>query len=174
MFSRRGFIAGTGALLTAGCAGQYGGQRVSTSSYRGPKITQIIVSKHRRRMWLMHEDQIVKQYRIGLGFAPEGDKQVEGDGKTPEGRYYIDRRNPDSQFHLSLGISYPNARDVAEAQALGKKPGGDIFIHGQARDPRVRRSRGRDWTWGCISVKNREIEDIYAMVQDGTIIDILP
>ena len=68
---------------------------------------------------------MLKQYRFDLGFAPVGDKKIEGDGKTPEGLYTINRRNPNSSFHLSLGISYPDANDVAEAKALGEKPGGE-------------------------------------------------
>ncbi len=122
-------------------------------------------------MYLLHHDQVLKGYDIDLGFAPEGHKQVQGDGKTPEGNYRIDRRNPNSNFHLSLGISYPNAEDVATARAMGKNPGGDIFIHGARRK---KDRKGRDWTWGCISVSNKEMEDIYAMVNKGTLISIYP
>lgn len=120
-------------------------------------------------MYLLHGDRVLKSYEIGLGFAPRGDKKVEGDGKTPEGRYLIDRRNPNSEFHLSVGINYPSKRDVAEAKALGEEPGGDIFIHGQGNP--ISRLRN-DWTWGCIAVTNREIEEIYSMVRDGTPIAI--
>ena len=83
-------------------------------------------------MYLFHHDKVLKDYEIDLGFSPIGDKYYEGDGKTPEGTYIIDRRNPTSKFHLSIGISYPNAQDRAEAAALGKPPGGDIFIHGNS------------------------------------------
>ena len=110
-------------------------------------------------------------YNIHLGFAPEGHKQFEGDGKTPEGLYRIDRRNPNSDFHLSLGISYPNVKDFAAAKAQGKSPGGDIFIHGQKS--RFRKDKP-DWTWGCIAVTNDEIEEIYAMVKNDTLIKINP
>lgn len=140
-------------------------------TYRGPEITHVVVHKTDRRMYLLHHDKVQESYDIGLGFAPSGDKKVEGDGKTPEGLYYIDRRNPNSRFHLSIGISYPNPYDRAEAQALGKSPGGDIFIHGT---PEPYRNEGRDWTWGCIAVSDKEIEDIYAMVRDGTPITIRP
>lgn len=133
--------------------------------YDGPEVTKIIVFKSARAMHLMHGKQVLKSYRIDLGFAPVGDKKVEGDGRTPEGLYYINRRNPNSEFHLSLGISYPNARDVAEARKLGKSPGGDIFIHGRGNPVE---SLIRDWTWGCIAVTNDEIEEIYAMVRNGT------
>ncbi|KAJ57275.1 hypothetical protein ACMU_01905 [Actibacterium mucosum KCTC 23349] len=138
--------------------------------YNGPEVTRIQVQKGDRRMYLLHHSKVLEAYEIELGFAPAGDKKVEGDGKTPEGRYFIDRRNPRSSFYLSLGISYPNAQDRAEAAALGQSPGGDIFIHGQ---PNLFRAKGDDWTAGCISVENREMEDIYAMVRIGTPIDIL-
>lgn len=146
----------------------------STSKFRkydGPEVTHIVVHKAERRMYLLHNSQVLKSYDIDLGFAPAGHKQFEGDGRTPEGTYRIDRRNPNSDFHLSIGISYPNARDIALATAAGKSPGGDIFIHGQAN----KKSRnGPDWTAGCISVTNREMEDIYAMVKDGTLITMRP
>lgn len=122
-------------------------------------------------MWLVNDSRVLKKYDIELGFQPEGHKQFEGDGRTPEGAYYIDRRNPNSDFHLSLGISYPNTRDVSYAKASGESAGGNIFIHGQ---PNKRRGVGPDWTAGCISVENHEMEEIYAMVQDGTYITIYP
>lgn len=150
------------ALAAAGCS------RFAT--YDGPEVTNIIVVKSSRRMYLMHGPEVLSSYEFELGFAPEGDKQVEGDGRTPEGRYYIDRRNPNSDYYLSIGISYPNEQDIAEARELGLSPGGDIFIHGTPR-PFVGRD---DWTAGCIAVTNREMREIYAMVQDGTPIDILP
>ena len=140
-------------------------------SYDGPEVTRIVVLKSARQMFLMHNDSVLSSHWIDLGFAPTGRKQFEGDGRTPEGRYMIDRRNPDSSFHLSLGISYPDAEDIAAARDAGKEPGGDIFIHGKAKPLR---RRGTDWTAGCISVSNREIEQIYAMVRDGTVIDIYP
>ena len=102
-------------------------------SYDGPEVTSVLVFKDSRKMYLMHDDKVLKRYDFELGFAPTGDKQIEGDGKTPEGAYLIDRRNPNSAFHLSIGISYPNKADLAEAKALGESPGGDIFIHGGRR-----------------------------------------
>ncbi|WP_299139757.1 L,D-transpeptidase family protein [uncultured Tateyamaria sp.] len=140
-------------------------------TYRGPDVTYIVVNKEAREMFLFNNNKVLKEYEIDLGFEPIGDKFFEGDGKTPEGTYIIDRRNPNSRFHLSLGISYPNARDRAEAAALGKPPGGDIFIHGHSSPFK----RGTDdWTWGCIAVTNREMEDVYAMVRNGTPIQINP
>lgn len=138
--------------------------------YNGPEVTQIQVDKSDRKMYLLHGDRVLKSYDIALGFAPTGHKEFEGDGKTPEGAYTISHKNPDSNFHLSLRISYPNDADRAHAKAAGKEPGGDIFIHGGPTKPITR----RDWTWGCISVSDREIETIYAMVRPGTPIYILP
>ena len=131
-----------------------------------PEVTRIVVLKEARRMYLLQDREVVRSYRIDLGFAPIGDKKIEGDGKTPEGLYFIDRRNPESLFHLSLGISYPNESDVLEAKKLGHDPGGDIFIHGRGKR-RAPWSRP-DWTWGCIAVTNREMEEIFAMVPLGT------
>jgi murein L,D-transpeptidase YafK len=139
--------------------------------YKGPAVTRILVYKGARRMHLMHFDRVLASYEIDLGFAPVGHKNFEGDGRTPEGEYTIDRRNPNSRFHLSLGISYPNEADIAFAKAAGKSPGGDIFIHGR---PRAYQDGKRDWTWGCIAVTDAEMEVIYSMVKDGTPISIFP
>ncbi|MDJ1009581.1 MAG: L,D-transpeptidase family protein [Paracoccaceae bacterium] len=152
------------ALVLAGCA-----PRVVT--YDGPEVTRIVVHKEARKMYLLHHDRALKTYDIDLGFEPDGHKRKSGDGKTPEGTYIIDRRNPDSIFHLSLGISYPNARDVAVARRLGVDPGGEIFIHGESP---LGSLRGPDWTWGCIAVTNEEMEEIYVMVRTGTPITIYP
>jgi murein L,D-transpeptidase YafK len=149
----------------SGCASKF-------RSYDGPEVTRLVVMKADRQLYLLHNDTVLKAYAVNLGFAPEGHKQIEGDGRTPEGRYYIDRRNPDSDFHLSVGISYPNPVDRERASTMGLRPGGDIFIHGGPRRGRDR--QGPDWTAGCISVSDREIEEIYAMVRDGTVIDIFP
>lgn len=140
-------------------------------AYSGPEVTRVIVYKERRQMYLMHHNKVLKRYRIELGFAPTGDKKIEGDGKTPEGEYFIDRRNPNSAFYLSIGISYPDNADRAEAKALGKPTGGDIFIHGGRRKGD---SKDADWTAGCISVSDRQMRDIYAMVRNGTRISIFP
>jgi murein L,D-transpeptidase YafK len=142
-------------------------------TYDGPEVTRVEVHKAKRKMYLVHHDKVLRQFDIALGFSPVGHKQIEGDSRTPEGVYYIDRRNPNSNFHLSLGISYPNADDRARARAIGKSPGGDIFIHGRAGKHKLR-NRGRDWTDGCIAVTDREMEDIYAMVKVGTPIVIYP
>jgi murein L,D-transpeptidase YafK len=146
------------------------GRTTKFLAYDGPEITSIVVNKGARRMYLMHDTDVMRSYDIRMGFAPEGHKQFEGDGKTPEGTYVINRRNPNSAYHLSLGISYPNTRDRQHAASQGRAPGGDIFIHGT---PSVV-DRTTDWTAGCIAVSNAEIEEIYAMVPNGTPIFIYP
>ena len=121
-------------------------------------------------MYLLNGTQVLKVYDIHLGGNPVGPKQFEGDGKTPEGVYFITHRNARSAYHLSLGISYPNEVDKANAAAQNKLPGGDIFIHGQKKEGS---SRG-DWTVGCIAVTNRQIDEIYWMVNPGTPISLYP
>ena len=168
MQTRRNLLLGlSGLALLAAC----GPNKFRT--YTGPEVTKIEVHKGARKMYLLSGKKILESYDVALGFAPEGHKAFEGDGRTPEGLYYIDRRNPNSNFHLSIGISYPNAQDRAWASAHGKSPGGDIFIHGRANKHRLRGPR-KDWTDGCIAVTDREMEDIYAMVKIGTPINILP
>jgi len=166
MISRRFLLGGAAALAMGGLAG------CSTKfrTYDGPPVTGIVVNKGARRMYLLSGTTTLRAFDIQLGGDPIGPKHREGDGKTPEGAYWIDRRNPNSSYHLSLGISYPSPLDVAYAQSLGLRPGGDIFIHGTPREKR----RGGDWTAGCIAVTNREMEDIYAMVGEGTPIFINP
>lgn len=161
---------GTGILATLGVAGCSDTGHVSR--YDGPPVTAIVINKGARRMYLLNDSKILRDYDVDLGFAPLGHKQFEGDGKTPEGTYLIDRRNPMSQFHLSLGISYPNAADRAYAAQRGKRPGGEIFIHGQPNNAegRERAARVKDWTAGCIAVSNEEIREIWAMVDNGTVI----
>lgn len=163
MKRRSVILGGTALVALAGCSAS------KFKRYNGPEVTYVVVNKADRRMYLLHHDKVLEQYKIKLGFSPIGHKFFEGDGRTPEGIYLIDRRNPNSRFHLSLGISYPNQKDRETARAMGKRPGGDIFIHGQEH-PR-KKDKG-DWTWGCISVTNKQMEDIYAMVNDGTPIAI--
>ena len=138
--------------------------------YNGPEVTQIQVYKSRRIMYLIHDHTVLATYKISLGENPTGAKHAEGDGKTPEGLYYINRRNPQSSFYLSLGISYPNEQDKADADAAGEKPGGDIFIHGQAGGT----TENSDWTAGCVAVSNKDMEDVYAMIRTGTPIFLMP
>lgn len=154
------------ALGLAACGG-----KSKFQNYDGPEITSIQVHKGDRKMYMITNGRIHKQYDIQLGRTPKGHKQFEGDGKTPEGTYHIDRRNPNSRYHLSLGVSYPNTQDRAFAISQGKSAGGDIMIHGLPPRAKV---LPKDWTEGCIAVNNTEIEQIYAMIKDYTVIHIMP
>ena len=129
-----------------------------------------MVSKKKREMTLLRGESVLRTYRIALGREPVGPKRREGDGRTPEGRYTIDRRNARSKYHLSLHISYPDAADVARAREAGVDAGGDIMIHGQ-RDGVVRMEG--DWTQGCIAVTDEEMDEIWGLVGEGTAVWIL-
>ncbi len=136
----------------------------------------VVVEKAARRMMLLHGGDTLRAYTIALGRQPVGDKVQAGDGRTPEGRYRIDRHVSASRFHRSLHVSYPDAADRAQARALGVQAGGDIMIHGQPnhiKGPATARLRG-DWTLGCIAVSNAEIDEIWKLVRDGTPIEIRP
>lgn len=140
------------------------------------KADLVMVEKSARRLYLIHKGFIFRSYRIALGYRPNQTKMREGDGRTPEGVYLIDAHNPNSNFHLSLHISYPNSRDMAQAAALGTSPGGMIMIHGLPNGASAAQVQhpSRDWTNGCIAVTNEEIEEIWRFVDDGTPIIIRP
>ena len=144
-----------------------------------PATTQadlVEVFKSERRLELRRDGCILKTYRVALGFAPLPHKEREGDGRTPEGRYSIDARNPRSAFHLSLRVSYPDAGDRAQAAGLGVSPGGDIYIHGLPNGlrklwtPHPR----RDWTTGCLAVTDAEMREIWSLVPTGARVVIHP
>jgi murein L,D-transpeptidase YafK len=138
------------------------------------KIDRILVIKHERKMIVYSNNEELKTYKISLGKHPEGKKEFEGDQKTPEGLYTINDKNPNSEFHLNLGISYPNEEDIKDAERLNKKPGGLIKIHGLKNGLGFigKFHRLSDWTLGCIAVTNSEIEELYENVPIGTVIEI--
>lgn len=140
------------------------------------KADHVIVHKQARRLQLTRDGVALKSYRIALGKAPIGHKQQEGDGKTPEGDYVIDWRNPDSCCHLSLHLSYPNTDDVERAQVAGVPPGENIMIHGFPNGASwfSRLHRWGDWTNGCIAVTDLEMDELWRAVDDGTPITIDP
>lgn len=161
---RRDFLVGaTSLILPTPALAQY-------ATAPGARVTGIYVRKHRREMFLMHHDKVVAQYLIQLGSRPVGHKRQEGDGRTPEGRYRITHKNPNSAFHLSLGISYPNQQDIRQARQRNVSPGGDIFIHG--RGPA--RKNTIDWTAGCIAVEDHEMDTVFRKVRAGIPIQIDP
>ena len=137
---------------------------------------RVVVLKKERTLQLLSQGKIVKSYKVSLGGDPVGPKTRQGDHKTPEGVYVLDSRNAHSQFHKSIHISYPNARDRAAARAKGVSPGGDVFVHGLPNGYGwVGAShRVKDWTDGCIAVTDEEIEEIWKVVAEGTPIEIRP
>lgn len=149
----------------------------------------IIIRKKQRLLKIYDGGKLVREYKFALGFAPIGDKQTEGDGKTPEGEFYVFTKNDQSKFYLSLGLSYPNAADakrglkekiisqeeyeaivkaVAEKQMPPQKTalGGEIYIHGGGIET--------DWTQGCVALENEEIKEIFDAIPIGTKVKILP
>jgi murein L,D-transpeptidase YafK len=142
----------------------------------GTVAGHVVVLKSERRLQLYHGPELIRAYRISLGRNPVGPKQQIGDGRTPEGDYHLDYRKADSSFHRALHISYPSASDSASARARGVEPGGLIMVHGMKNHFGWigRAHRAIDWTDGCVAVTNREIEEIWRVVPDGTPITIKP
>jgi len=148
----------------------------STAAPAKEVVDRIVVKKADHTLSLLSHGRVIKTYHVSLGPNPVGPKRKQGDGKTPEGTYVIDSRNAASKFHLSLHVSYPNAADRARAKAAGVDPGGDIMIHGLGPgfDWVGPLQRTRDWTAGCIAVTNAQIEEIWARVKIGTVVEIRP
>jgi len=141
----------------------------------GVVIDRIVVYKSRHELQAFSKGKLIVHYKIALGKQPEGAKTYEGDLKTPEGLYTINDRNPNSGYHKNLGISYPNAEDIARAKALGKPTGGDIKIHALENGKGYigKLHRWKDWTNGCIALDNPEMDELYEHVPLGTPIEIL-
>jgi len=141
-----------------------------------PLADKVLVEKGKRQLHLLRNGIPFRTFRIALGPAPDGDKKEEGDQKTPEGIYMLDARNPDSDYFLSIHISYPNDGDRTEARASGVDPGGQIMIHGQPNVPTFSQAyyAREDWTNGCIAVSNSDMIDIWLMTPDRVPIEIVP
>ncbi len=149
---------------------------LSPSAAEFPMADRVVVYKSERMLQLMRGDEVLKEARIWLGLSPRGHKQEEGDSRTPEGRYLLTKRNPNSDFFLSILVNYPNSRDVARAARRGVSPGGQIMIHGLPNEPSRTEEYYRlaDWTDGCIAVTNSDMVDIWLMTSANTPIEILP
>lgn len=149
---------------------------IANTTYATESADLVVVIKSKKVLFLFKEGKILKAYRIALGKNPFGKKTMQGDGKTPEGRYYIVGRNPNSGFYKSLKISYPNQQDYEKAIRMGYHPGGDIMIHGLSKRVEYLGKYHiiEDWTEGCIAVTNEEMDEIWNMVADGTPIEIFP
>lgn len=150
--------------------------RVEQGAASTPKVDRVVVVKSEHVLKLLKDGEVVKSYPVALGKKPEGPKMRQGDKKTPEGTYIVDRRNPNSRFYRSLHISYPNKSDLETARKLGASPGGDIMIHGL---PRGVERMGElhtvlDWTDGCIAVTNAQMDEIWRLVPNGVSVEIRP
>lgn len=141
-----------------------------------PLADSVVVRKNERRLYLMRNGAVLRSFKVALGLRPDGHKQYEGDYRTPEGKYRLVRRNPNSEYFLSIQISYPNDDDVARARRQGMRPGGAIMIHGQPNIPTRSRDyyTSVDWTEGCIAVSNSDMVEIWLMTPPDTPIEIQP
>jgi murein L,D-transpeptidase YafK len=137
---------------------------------------RVVVRKSERRMYLMHGSTVLRSYRVALGLNPVGPKEQEGDSRTPEGHYQLTRRNPRSEYFLSIQVSYPNDRDLQRARRNRLTPGGSIMIHGLPNELRREPTyyEKRDWTDGCIAVSDSDMLEIWLMTPQDVAIDILP
>jgi len=137
---------------------------------------RVVVRKSERVLYLMRGEEVLRQYHIALGLNPVGHKERSGDFRTPEGRYWLTRRNTHSDYFLSIQVSYPNDADERKARRNRWDPGGSIMIHGLPNNPRHSPGHyaSRDWTDGCIAVSNADMVEIWLMTDNNTPIDIRP
>ena len=153
-------------LITA--CGTVGTYETGTQSY--PKIKKkvdyVLVDKSTNKMYLMKNDRAIRSYNVGFGGNPRGHKRQEGDLRTPEGIYTLTFKNYNSQFYKSIFINYPNAQDIARAQARGVSPGGEIVIHGMPNEAGnyLGPITPRNWTRGCIAVRNHEMDELFRLI----------
>jgi murein L,D-transpeptidase YafK len=163
-----------GALSTAQALDS--ATQIDPASAELPMADRVVVHKATRKLFLYRRGEVVREYTVRLGLRPEGAKEFEGDFRTPEGRYHLARRNPQSDYFLSIQVDYPNDRDVAKAKRLNALPGGAIMIHGLPNSPRkpLDYYHRVDWTDGCIAVSNSDMVEIWLMTRPGLPIDILP
>ncbi|RKT45199.1 L,D-transpeptidase family protein [Thiocapsa rosea] len=167
-------LAVAGALGLAGC-----GSAPEMATVEPSHADKVVVKKSQRKLELHNNGRVIREYRVALGGSPDGHKFREGDQRTPIGDYLLNWRNPNSNFYKSIHISYPSERDKLVSRSLGySNPGGMIMIHGLPNYIQSEALRqqyaNRDWTQGCIAVQNHEMDEIWAMVRDGTPIKILP
>lgn len=136
----------------------------------------IVVEKSERKMYVLVDDSVVREYKIALGDNPRGHKQREGDERTPEGVYTLDRKKADSAYYKAIRISYPSEKDRLAAEMAGVDPGGQIMIHGQKNGLGwlANKTQRYDWTDGCIAITDPEMDEVWNMVEVGTPIEIRP
>jgi len=140
------------------------------------KADHVVVIKSQKLLKLLNQNITIATFHVALGPKPTGPKLMQGDERTPEGRYLLDFKNEDSRFYKSIRISYPNETDIQRAAAKGVDPGGSIMIHGLPDNPPfpVDVIQSFNWTDGCVAVTNKEMDIIWKLVEPGTPIDILP
>ncbi len=165
-----------GVLLSIGGLMQFRDARAMPDSGELLMADRVVVRKSERKLYLYHHGQVLREFSVRLGLRPEGDKEFEGDYRTPEGRYQLQRRNAQSDYFLSIQVSYPNPDDIANAKRKGLQPGGAIMIHGLPNVPRkpLDYYQRVDWTDGCIALSNSDMVEMWLMTEPGTPIDILP
>lgn len=148
----------------------------ATNTSAKPTIDKVLVIKSERKLHLISRGETFKSYRVSLGQNPKGPKREEGDLRTPEGFYWLDWRKESDKFNLAMHISYPNARDLAHANEKGVRPGNLIMLHGTPIDDEYPEwyFHTLDWTEGCIALKNDDMQEIWNLVSDGTLIEIRP
>jgi murein L,D-transpeptidase YafK len=175
------FLCGTFGFTTQGFAQNQlpGVAALRQQTLRAPALKradQIVVYKSKRLMYLMKDGRILRKYPIALGKNPVGHKLEWGDFRTPEGKYTIDLKRADSNYFMSMRISYPDETDSSVASALQAKPGDWIMIHGMPNDRNAAQMHHpqADWTNGCIAVTNEQMSEIWRMVPVGTLISIWP
>ncbi len=151
-------------------------EKENLASLTNYNIEEIRILKKDRTLKLIIKNKPIKTYRVALGFNPTGHKIKEGDGKTPEGTYYVERKKANSAFHKALKISYPSEQDKRKARKIGVNPGNNIMIHGIKNGLEFvgKAHTLLDWTKGCIAVTNEEMDEIYDAVKIGTKVEILP
>jgi murein L,D-transpeptidase YafK len=142
----------------------------------GEKADKVLVIKSESKLYLLKENKIFATYHVAFGANPEGHKRRVGDERTPEGRYLLDFKKPDSDFYKSIHISYPNEADIKRARQSGVSPGCCIMIHGQKNGLGWLAwiAQRFDWTDGCIAVTNSAMDEIWEAVRVGTPIEIKP
>jgi murein L,D-transpeptidase YafK len=136
----------------------------------------VVVHKAEHKLYLYHGTQLLGVYKVALGLSPVGQKERERDFRTPEGRYFLARRNTRSDYFLAIQVSYPNKEDEQRAHKKGWAPGGSIMIHGFPNAPHHPAAyyENSDWTDGCIALSNSDMVEVWMRTQDNIPIDIYP
>jgi murein L,D-transpeptidase YafK len=172
MIASRGFLAFFGVL---GCFGSAVAEAPDGAATLD-RADYVLVDKSERKLYLFKAGRILREFDVALGLVPDGPNQRDAELRPPAGKYMLDARNANSDYFLSIHVSYPDESDRARARAQGVDPGGQIMIHGLPNEPKydLRRYQTTDWTDGCIAVSNSDMVDIWLMTRESTPIEIRP